>query len=51
MTSVVQHDIVTELGVCVKLKPYQIPKARRKDISDKVKRMLELSIVMEASSD
>uniref|UniRef100_A0A8C5Q151 ribonuclease H n=1 Tax=Leptobrachium leishanense TaxID=445787 RepID=A0A8C5Q151_9ANUR len=50
-TSVTQHDIVTEPGARVKLKPYRIPEARRKDISREVKKMFELDIIEESSSD
>uniref|UniRef100_A0A803JM67 Gypsy retrotransposon integrase-like protein 1 n=1 Tax=Xenopus tropicalis TaxID=8364 RepID=A0A803JM67_XENTR len=50
-TSLVKHDIITEPGVRVNVKPYRVPEARREAISQEVKKMLELGVIEESHSD
>uniref|UniRef100_A0A8C1GXK8 Gypsy retrotransposon integrase-like protein 1 n=1 Tax=Cyprinus carpio TaxID=7962 RepID=A0A8C1GXK8_CYPCA len=49
-TTVVYHDIVTEPGRKVRLKPYRIPEAQREAIREEVRKMLALNIIEESSS-
>lgn len=50
-TTAIKHDIVTEPGVRVHLKPYRVPEARRQAISGEVKKMLDLGVIEESKSD
>lgn len=50
-TMVLKHDIVTEPGVRVHRKPYRVPEARRKAISEEVKKMLDLCVIEESNSE
>ncbi|XP_041440518.1 uncharacterized protein LOC121400717 [Xenopus laevis] len=50
-TSIVEHDIVTNPGDHVKLKPYRIPEARRQVVAEEVKKMLDLGVIEESCSD
>ncbi len=49
-TTVVHHDIVTEPGRKVRLKPYRIPEAQREAICEEVRKMLDLNIIEESNS-
>ena len=49
-TTVVQHDIVTEPGKRVRLRPYRIPEAKREIIRQEVRKMLELGVIEESHS-
>lgn len=49
-TTVVYHDIVTEPGKKVRLKPYRIPEARREAIREVVRKMLDVNIIEESNS-
>ena len=49
-TDVIQHDIITEPGKKVRLRPYRIPEAKRATISEEVKKMLELGVIEESHS-
>ncbi|XP_077112989.1 uncharacterized protein LOC143768184 [Ranitomeya variabilis] len=49
-TSIVQHDIVTEPQVKVRLKPYRVPEARRQAISREVENMLQLGVIEESQN-
>uniref|UniRef100_A0A8C5LXD0 Integrase catalytic domain-containing protein n=1 Tax=Leptobrachium leishanense TaxID=445787 RepID=A0A8C5LXD0_9ANUR len=50
LTTILQHDIITEPGVHVNIKPYRIPEARRKAVSAEIKKMLELGVMEESHS-
>ncbi len=47
-TSLITHDIVTEPGKIVRLRPYQIPEAKREAIREEVKKMLDLGVIEES---
>ncbi|KAJ8268644.1 hypothetical protein COCON_G00138160 [Conger conger] len=49
-TTKVHHDIVTEPGRRVRLRPYRIPEARRQTIREEVARMLDLGVIEESQS-
>ena len=49
-TDAITHDIVTEPGRWVKLRPYRIPEARRQVIREEVQRMLGLGVIEESHS-
>ncbi|KAJ8279240.1 hypothetical protein COCON_G00063060, partial [Conger conger] len=49
-TRLVQHDIVTEAGKKVRLRPYRIPEARRQAIREEVAKMLDLGVIEESQS-
>ncbi|XP_068097047.1 uncharacterized protein [Hyperolius riggenbachi] len=51
LTHLIEHNIITEPRTKVFIKPYRIPEARRKAVSEEVKRMLELDIIEESQSD
>ncbi|XP_040209391.1 uncharacterized protein LOC120940531 [Rana temporaria] len=51
LTNVIEHDIVTEPKVKIRLKPYRIPEAHRVSVSGEVKRMLELGVIEESQSE
>lgn len=48
LTKVIEHDIVTEPGI--RVKPYQIPEAHRKALSEEVWSMSEIDIIKESQS-
>lgn len=50
LTSLISHDIVTEPGKIVRLRPYRIPEAKREAIQKEVKKMLELGGIEESQS-
>nr|XP_014351258.1 PREDICTED: uncharacterized protein LOC102352713 [Latimeria chalumnae] len=50
-TTAIYHDIVTPPGVTVKVKPYHIPEAKKKEIAAEVKRMLDLGVIEESYSE
>ena len=50
-TDIIKHDVVTEPGVRVNQKPYRIPEARRKAVSQEVQTMLQLGVIEESNSD
>uniref|UniRef100_A0A8C5PW96 Gypsy retrotransposon integrase-like protein 1 n=1 Tax=Leptobrachium leishanense TaxID=445787 RepID=A0A8C5PW96_9ANUR len=47
----IKHDIVTEPHVKVRVKPYRIPEAHRKAVSEEVKKMLQLDVIEESQSE
>ncbi|XP_061098630.1 uncharacterized protein LOC133128839 [Conger conger] len=49
-THLIAHDISTEPGKTVKLRPYRIPEARRHAIQEEVKKMLDLGVIEESRS-
>lgn len=49
-TSVIKHDIITEPGKRVRLRPYRIPEARRQIVREEVQKMLELGVIEESQS-
>lgn len=49
-TSLVAHDINTEPGKRVRLKPYRIPETRRQAVREEVKMMLEMGVIEESHS-
>ena len=49
-TTVIQHDIITEPGKKVRLRPYRIPEAKRETIKEEVRKMLEMGIIEESHS-
>ena len=49
-TATVSHDIKTEPGVRVRLRPYRIPEARRAAIRAEVTSMLQMGIIEESHS-
>ncbi|XP_077962421.1 uncharacterized protein LOC144410313 isoform X1 [Gasterosteus aculeatus] len=49
-TAVATHDIRTEPGVTVRVKPYRVPEARREAIRQEVSRMLQLGVIEESHS-
>ena len=49
-TTVIAHDIETEPGKTVRLRPYRIPEARREAIREEVRKMLDLGVVEESHS-
>ena len=49
-TTVIAHDIRTEPGKTVRLRPYRIPEARREAIRNEVRKMLDLGVVEESHS-
>ena len=49
-TTTVSHDIRTEPGVRVRLRPYRIPEARRAVIRTEVARMLQMGVIEESHS-
>lgn len=51
LTSTIEHDIITEPGVKVFVRPYRIPEAQRKAVSEEVKKMLDLEIIEESQSE
>uniref|UniRef100_A0A8C5MF74 Gypsy retrotransposon integrase-like protein 1 n=1 Tax=Leptobrachium leishanense TaxID=445787 RepID=A0A8C5MF74_9ANUR len=50
-THVITHDIVTEPGKKINLKPYRIPEARREAVSAEVKKMLEMGVIEVSQSE
>lgn len=50
-TDLVEHNIITEPGIKVKLRPYRIPEARREAVRTEVKMMLEADIIEESNSE
>nr|XP_006012602.1 PREDICTED: uncharacterized protein LOC102366250 [Latimeria chalumnae] len=46
----IYHDIITPPGVTVKVKPYRIPEAKRREVATEVQRMLELGVIEESFS-
>ena len=49
-TTLIEHDIITEPGKRVKLRPYRVPEARRQIIPEEVQKMLGLGIIAESHS-
>nr|XP_040058772.1 uncharacterized protein LOC120834693 isoform X2 [Gasterosteus aculeatus aculeatus] len=49
-TTVINHDIITEPGKKVRLRPYRIPEAKRETIKEEVRRMLEMGVIEESHS-
>ena len=49
-TTVIAHDIKTEPGKTVRLRPYRIPEAKREAIREEVRKMLDLGVVEESHS-
>lgn len=50
LTSVIEHNVITDPDVRVNLKPYQIPEACWNIVSAELKCMLDLGIIEESSS-
>uniref|UniRef100_A0A803JIM9 Gypsy retrotransposon integrase-like protein 1 n=1 Tax=Xenopus tropicalis TaxID=8364 RepID=A0A803JIM9_XENTR len=50
-TKIIEHDVITESGNRVHLKPYRIPEARREVVSREIKKMLELDVIEESQSE
>uniref|UniRef100_A0A803K005 Gypsy retrotransposon integrase-like protein 1 n=1 Tax=Xenopus tropicalis TaxID=8364 RepID=A0A803K005_XENTR len=51
LTEIIKHDIITEPGVKVNVRPYRIPEARRQAVAEEIKKMLELDVIEESHSD
>ena len=49
-TTLVQHDIVTEVGKVVRLRPYRIPEARKVVVEKEVEEMLREGIIEPSNS-
>ncbi|KAG5847077.1 hypothetical protein ANANG_G00122120 [Anguilla anguilla] len=49
-TSITEHDIVTEPGKKVRLRPYRIPEAQREAIREEVRKMLQMGVIEESRS-
>lgn len=49
-TEVITHDIVTEPGKRVRLRPYRIPEARREALRNEVRSMPEMGVIEESQS-
>uniref|UniRef100_K7G546 ribonuclease H n=1 Tax=Pelodiscus sinensis TaxID=13735 RepID=K7G546_PELSI len=49
-TTEVYHDIITDPGVKVHVKPYRIPEAKRKEVQAEVEKMLKLGVIEESHS-
>ncbi|XP_031133842.1 uncharacterized protein LOC116035058 [Sander lucioperca] len=49
-TNVIQHDIITEPGKKVRLRPYRILEAKRAAIKEEVRKMLEMGVIEESHS-
>ena len=49
-TTLIEHNIITEQGKRVKLRPYRVPEARRQVIQEEVQKMLGLGIIEESHS-
>uniref|UniRef100_A0A8C5Q3B7 Integrase catalytic domain-containing protein n=1 Tax=Leptobrachium leishanense TaxID=445787 RepID=A0A8C5Q3B7_9ANUR len=50
-TQIIRHDIITEPGKKVCLKPYRVPEARRQAIKTEVEKMLKLGVIEESHSE
>ena len=50
-TSMAVHDIQTNPGVTVRVRPYRIPEARRAAIHEEVTKMLKLGVIEESRSE
>jgi len=50
-TDLIQHNIITDAGKKVKLRPYRVPEARREAISAEVQKMLTAEIIEPSYSE
>lgn len=50
LTLIIEHNVITDPGVRVNLKPYPIPEAHRNIVSAELRSMLDLGIIEESSS-
>ena len=49
-TTITSHDIRTEPGVSVRLRPYRVPEARSAAIREEVASMLQMGVIEESHS-